>query len=89
MDKLYNVAIDAVAATMKAKMVQAEEIGKEGWDDKDLCDAAFLSQLFFTALKKQNIISAMNYLMMLWFRNEKVRSTSKLLSGRVRSPRKS
>lgn len=70
--KLDAAVITAASACMTATMVQAHENGKDDWQERDLCTREELSSMFFKALRCQKLISAMNYLMMLWWRKEEV-----------------
>lgn len=70
--EIDNNAVQAVSHTMAIHMAMARMKGKQGWQHKDLCDSNYLSQLFARALNRGRLISAMNYLMMLWVRGEKL-----------------
>ena len=70
--ELDSMVVNAIALAMRARLLQASEEGKSGWQDKAQCDGAFLSHLFFKAVREQRLVDAMNYLMFLHHRQEPI-----------------
>lgn len=61
-------AVDLFAAAMKAKMAQAREGGRSGWDDPEQCKIEHLSSCLSEHLVKNNAgnyVDVANYCMML------------------------
>lgn len=64
------MAVDRFAAAMKAKLAQKRAQGRGGWDDKEDCTQAFLSQLLREHIEKGDPIDVGNLAMMLHQREE-------------------
>lgn len=65
-----DVAVDAFAAAMKAKMADARAKGRGGWEDPAQCSAHDLSRLLRDHVEKGDPRDVANFCMMLWNRQE-------------------
>lgn len=67
-----DLAVDHFAAAMKAKLAKKRTEGRGGWDRKDECTAAFLSQLLREHVEKGDPVDVGNLAMMLQQRGERI-----------------
>lgn len=67
-----DVAVDRFAEAMKAKLARKRADGRGGWDDKELCSQAFLSNLLRGHVDKGDPVDVANFAMMLHQRGEAI-----------------
>lgn len=67
-----DVAVDRFAEVMKAKLAAKRSDGRGGWDDKELCSQAFLSDLLRGHVDKGDPVDVANFAMMLQQRGEAI-----------------
>lgn len=67
-----DVAVDAFAAAMKAKLAKARAKGRGGWDDKAQCSQQYLSDLLRGHVEKGDPVVVANFCMMLQQRGEAI-----------------
>ena len=67
-----DLAVDRFAAIMKAKLANAREKGRGGWDDRELCPDGYLSQLLREHVDKGDPVDVANLAMMLTLRGERI-----------------
>lgn len=67
-----SLAVDRFSAAMKAKLAKKREEGRGGWEDKDRCTNAFLSQLLLEHVAKGDPVDVGNLAMMLHQRGESI-----------------
>ena len=65
-----DIAIDAFANAMKAKMKASRDKGRKGWDDKTQCPDGRLQQMLIEHLAKGDPVDVGNFAMMLFNRGE-------------------
>lgn len=65
-------AVDRWAAAMKNKLARKRVEGRGGWEDKETCSQAFLSELLHEHVEKGDPLDVSNLAMMLWDRGESV-----------------
>lgn len=63
-----DLAVDAFAAAMKAKLAKKRAEGRGGWDDPTVCSVAFLAQMLHSHIIKGDPVDVANFAMMLWHR---------------------
>lgn len=68
-----DLAVDAFAAEMKAKMAAARAKGRGGWEDPAQCTAADLSHMLRDHVEKGDPRDVANFCMMLHQRGESIR----------------
>jgi len=84
-----DLAVDAFAAAMKAKLARKRAHGYGGWDSPTDCTGAELSQLLRDHVEKGDPLDVGNFAMMLHQRGERItgrvetRLAPPLSSGRV------
>jgi hypothetical protein len=67
-----DVAVDAFAATMKAKMAEARAKGRGGWEDPTQCSADDLTRMLRDHVEKGDPRDVANFCMMLHQRGEAI-----------------
>lgn len=65
-----DLAVDAFAAAMKAKLAEARAKGRRGWDDKIACSQHRLSQMLRDHVDKGDPRDVANFACFLWSRGE-------------------
>lgn len=65
-----DVAVDALAARMKAKLAQKRAEGYGGWDEKEVCDQDHLSHLLRNHVVKGDPVDVANFCAFLSARGE-------------------
>lgn len=64
-----DVAVDAFAAAMKAKLARKRDQGYGGWDDPEQCHTSYLASLLIDHLRKGDPVDIANFAMMLFHRD--------------------
>lgn len=64
-----DIAVDAFAAAMKAKLAKKRSDGRSGWDNPDECTVEFLAELLVGHVRKGDPVDIGNLAMMLFHRN--------------------
>lgn len=67
-----DIAVDAFAAAMKAKLKAKREQGRYGWEDKAACSREYLSNLLREHVEKGDAVDVGNLAMMLHQRGEAI-----------------
>ena len=72
-ERLHNADdtfVDLFAAAMKAKLAEARDKGRGGWDDPDRCDVHYLAELLLEQLRKPEAdpVDVANFAMFLHHR---------------------
>jgi hypothetical protein len=67
-----DLAVDAFAVAMKAKLAKKRDEGRGGWERPDECPPGRLSALLLSHLEKGDPVDIANFAMMLWHRCEKI-----------------
>lgn len=67
-----DLAVDRFAVAMKAKLAKKRAEGRGGWDDREQCTGAFLSQLLVEHVEKGDPLDVGNLAMMLHQRGERI-----------------
>lgn len=67
-----DLAVDRFAAAMKAKLAKKRDEGRGGWEDKDQCSNAFLSELLLEHVAKGDPVDVGNLAMMVHQRGESI-----------------
>jgi hypothetical protein len=60
-----DLAVDAFAVRMKAKLADARAKGRSGWDDPEQCTVAYLQQQLHEHVAKGDPVDVANFCMML------------------------
>lgn len=69
-----DLAIDAFAAKMKAKLAAKRAQGRGGWADKTVCSNQALSQMLREHVEKGDPVDVANFAMMICQRGERIAS---------------
>lgn len=67
-----DVAVDAFASAMKAKLAQARAKGRGGWQDHADCPQQRLSRMLRSHVEKGDPVDVANFACFLWNRGEGV-----------------
>jgi len=78
-----DLAVDAFAAAMKAKMAEARAKGRGGWEDPAQCTADDLSRMLRDHVEKGDARDVANFCMMLHQRGEAISARQPLVSNQV------
>jgi hypothetical protein len=66
-----DLAVDAFAAAMKAKMADQRAKGYQGWEDPEQCPASRLRHMLVMHIAKGDPVDVGNFAMMLFMRGER------------------